>query len=156
MTADLIRITLAPAEIRQLRALLHEFVALLRDPDEGLPDALVPSAYPDDHDADAAFRAATAGDLLRRREQDAHRVLDDLAAGREPGRAGAGRGTRAIDMDHDGATAWMRTLTALRLALATRLAARGEENPDPDDAGNAVYEWLGYRLDVLVRALDAA
>lgn len=151
VTDDLVRITLAGAEIRQLRMLLDEFVALLREPDEGFARSLAPSAYPDDQDADAAFRAATAGDLRRRREQDADRVLDDLIAAGGPGRWG----TRTIDIDPDGANAWMRTLAAVRLALATRLVAGAEERPAPNDDGRAVYEWLGYRLDTLMRALDA-
>lgn len=156
MTADRVRFALSAAEVRQLRTLLHEFVGLLRDPDEALDHALAPSTYPDDQEADAAFRAATTGDLRRRREQDADRVLTDLAGGGSPGSAGSGRGARTMIVDREGAAAWMRTLTALRLALATRLGEHGGDDPepDPDDAGHVVYEWLGYRLDALVRAVD--
>jgi hypothetical protein len=156
MTADRIRFTLSAAEIRQLGTLVEEFVGLLREPDAALARSLAPSAYPDDHEADAAFRAATSDDLRRRREQDADRVLADLAGAGDPGRARSGRGTRALIIDPEGAAAWMRTLAALRRALATRLDELGADGLDPDDAAHLVYEWLGYRLDALVRAVEGA
>lgn len=150
MTAHSIRLALSAAEIRQLRTLVHEFTGLLREHD-GAPAA--PSAYPGDREADAAFRSATADDLLRRREQDADRVLADLALAGGAGRGGPGHGTRMMTVDPDGAASWMRTLTALRLALAARIDGDPDE-PGPDDAARLVYEWLGYRLDTLVRAVD--
>lgn len=154
MTADRVRFPLAAAEIRQLRTLVEEFVGLLRQPDGAPARPPAPSAYPDDPEADAAFRWATADDLRRRREQDAERVLADLATAGGSVRTGPGRDARMLTVDPDGAASWMRTLTALRLALAARTDGRDE--PHPDDAPRLVYEWLGYRLDTLVRAVDGA
>ena len=59
-----------------------------------------------------------------------------------------------VTLDHDGAAAWLRTLTALRLVLASRLGIAHEDDHDEADPRFGIYDWLGYRLDSLVRALD--
>ena len=51
--------------------------------------------------------------------------------------------------------AWLRTLTALRLVIANRLGIESDDDThDPEDPRYGVYDWLGYRLDGLVRAAD--
>ena len=49
--------------------------------------------------------------------------------------------------------AWLRTLTAVRLVIATRLGITSEEEQD-DDARFGVYNWLGFRLDGLLQAIE--
>jgi hypothetical protein len=57
-----------------------------------------------------------------------------------------------VPLDADDAAAWMRTLTAVRLVLATRL---GIETDDQvvDDPRAFLYDWLGMLLDGIVRAV---
>ena len=52
------------------------------------------------------------------------------------------------------ARAWLRTLAAIRLVLASRLGIEVAEDHDPDDPRFGIYDWLGYRLDGLVAAVD--
>ena len=148
-------------EAVHLRGLVDQFVDLLA----GTPDAaadpavrrLVPSAYPEDAAAAAQFRASTQPELLRRRTDDAAVVLADLAvAGHAedlsddvPDRALA---EFVVPLDRDHTDAWLRTLAAVRLVLASRLGIASEDDGDPDDPRYGVYEWLGYRLDGLTRA----
>lgn len=51
--------------------------------------------------------------------------------------------------------AWLRTLTAIRLVIATRLGITSDEDPGGDDR-HGIYDWLGYRLDLLIHAADEA
>ena len=43
----------------------------------------------------------------------------------------------------------MRTLTAIRLVIASRLGIEDEDDRDEDDPRFGVYDWLGYRLEGL-------
>jgi hypothetical protein len=116
----------------------------------------VPDAYPDDEEAAQEFRHATRQDLLARRSSDAQRMLADLA--------GAGALTPEADaqvddvidvaLDPDAARAWLRTLAAIRLVIASRLGIETEEDHDEDDPRFGVYDWLGYRLEGLIQAID--
>jgi len=149
-----------------LADLVSQFLELLdeggssgtRPPDDPALARLVPDAYRGDADAAREFRALTASDLLNRRRDDARAVLDDLSPG--------GRGLHTVDLSPDSLAetlpvtlttargrAWLRTLNALRLVLATRLGIEDEDDHDAGDRRFAVYDWLGYRLDGLVAAL---
>lgn len=61
-----------------------------------------------------------------------------------------------ITLDPETAQAWLRTLAAVRLVLATRLGVVEEDDHEHDDPRFGVYDWIGYRLDGLVAALDRA
>lgn len=118
---------------------------------------LMPDAYPDDDTASREFRRLTGGDLLERRAQDAATVLntlgidgDDLDPTSDPDT------TIAVALGETEALAWMRTLSAIRLVMATRLEITAEDDHDPEDPRFGVYDWIGYRLDGLVTALDRA
>ena len=56
-----------------------------------------------------------------------------------------------IRLDPDEVQAWLRTLAAIRLVLATRLGIEGADDHDEDDPRFGIYDWLGYRLDGLVQ-----
>ncbi|MEV8023204.1 DUF2017 family protein [Microbacterium sp. NPDC080220] len=120
---------------------------------------LVPDAYRDDADAAAEFRRLTQDDILERRLTDAGVVRASLRRdGRDLDPAELDR-TQAedalvVELTPEVAGAWLRTLAALRLVLAERLGATGEDHDGDGDPRFGVYEWVGYRLDVLVRALD--
>lgn len=116
---------------------------------------LVPDAYPDDSEASGEFRRLTASELLDRREQDAALVLASLTSAvdaldeHQPATA-----TMLLALDDEAVSAWMKTLTALRLVLASRLDIRTEADNDPEDPRFGVYEWLGYRLEGLLTATE--
>lgn len=118
---------------------------------------LVPDAYADDRDASREFRQITERDLLDRRAADAQAVLTSLTVrGKrlDPAKLkGDVTAVLAVTLDADAVRAWLRTLTALRLVLASRLEITSEDDHDEDDPRFGIYDWLGYRLDGLVRAV---
>lgn len=160
MTADIVLLTITRIEALHLADLVGQFAHLLDETDDAADDPavarLVPDAYPDDASAAREFRHATQHELLERRGADAQRVLTALAD------AGAltEDETLAVDdvvdiaLDPDDARAWLRTLTAIRLVIASRLGIETEADHDEDDPRFGVYDWLGYRLDGLVHAID--
>lgn len=156
------RVTLQMAVIEghQLVQLLDDLIDLLgvdRDPSDTAIERLTPSAYPDDDEAARAFRSATADDLIDRRRTDAVTVRTTIASSL-PGAEAASEEdafaqteVMATSSDLD---AWMRTLTALRLVIADRLGIEYDDEHDPDDPRYGVYDWLGYRLELVVQAAD--
>ncbi len=116
---------------------------------------LLPDAYPDDAQASREFRRLTGADLLQRRADDAATVLRtlghdgaDLDPESDPDAA------IAVALGETEALAWMRTLAAVRLVLATRLGIQTDDDHHPDDPRFGVYDWIGFRLDGLMTALD--
>ncbi|GAA4766118.1 DUF2017 family protein [Microbacterium gilvum] len=137
-------VELSAFERGHLRELVAQFAGLVagRGDDPAL-ERLTPSAYRDDAGAAAEFRGLTRDDLLSRRADDAAVVL-----------AGIDRGTQ-LELDAEETSAWLRTLAAVRLVLATRLGIdRTDDLVDRDEPRFALYDWLGYRLELLVRAAD--
>lgn len=133
---------------------MDQFLDLLRDTEIGEDaalDRLTPSVYPQDPDASAEFAEATSADLLDRRADDARVVRAGLGVAEDRAAPpGEELVVRPADVD-----AWLRTLAALRLVIAARLGVESQTPADPDDPRLGVYEWLGYRLDLLVEAADA-
>jgi len=129
---------------------------------------LFPDGYQDDDEAAADFRRFTETSLRETKSNAAATVLASLATAegaRPDGDADAevtqGEKIR-IDLDKEQATAWLRTLTDLRLALGTRLGVEeGDEehwgklpSDDPRRHVHDVYDWLGWVQETLVRALS--
>ncbi|MDZ8172366.1 DUF2017 family protein [Microbacterium xanthum] len=146
---------MTPLEAAHLSDVVGQFAELLTASAPTTDPAvarLVPDAYADDPEGAAEFRRLTQSSLLERRGEDAARVLSSLA----PLRSADPTAIEPVELPlpPDTAAAWMRCLAALRLVLAERLGIRGEDDGDPDDPRFGVYEWLGYRLDGLVQALD--
>jgi hypothetical protein len=157
-------------EAAHLAGLVTQFAELLADAESTAARdpaiaRLVPDAYADDAKAAQEFREMTESDLLERRRQDAGAVLAslgdaallpaDLEPDAEPGSEPGDQALMEVGelvLDTDAVQAWLRTLAAIRLVLASRLGIRTEEDHDADDPRFGVYEWLGYRLDGLVRA----
>ncbi|HET9871544.1 MAG TPA: DUF2017 domain-containing protein [Propionibacteriaceae bacterium] len=115
---------------------------------------LFPNPYP--HDADAAldFRRYTEHDLRTKKISDAQVVLNRLQ--------GTEQGAYPVRIPREEADEWLRTLTSVRLAVATRLGitdavAAEELSQLPDDDPRAfmmsVYDWLGFAQETLVSAL---
>ncbi|EIC08241.1 protein of unknown function DUF2017-containing protein [Microbacterium laevaniformans OR221] len=160
MTA--VRMEVSALEAAHLTDLVLQFTDLLADSIDRTDDPaiarLVPDGYRDAPDDAAEFRRLTQDDLLDRRRDDAAVVLTTLQRD--------GRTLRPEDLDRADAeveviveldagavTAWLRTLTAVRLVMATRLGITTEAEQD-DGPRFGVYNWLGFRLEGLLQAID--
>ena len=162
MTSPAVRLELATIEGVHLAHLLDEFQEMLSaDAAETAGDPaiarLAPDAYPEDTEASRAFADATHDDLLDRRLAEAAVVraaLTGFDADQDvldEQQALTGLEIRIPDAEVD---AWLRTLTALRLVLASRLGISVEDDLDEDDPRRGVYDWLGYRLEGLIQSAD--
>lgn len=161
MSDRIVVFVLPTIEANYLAGLIREFVMLLegaeQEPDAAL-DRLAPPVYRDDDEASEEFRRLTASDTINQRRSDAHVVLSALA----PHLYGDEDPPLEIDEDPEVAKIaiapgeldpWLRTLTALRLVIATRLGIDDFGEPaDPSDERVGVYDWLAYRLEGLLRA----
>lgn len=155
-----IRIQMVIVEGAQLERLVTDFIELVgseRDESDPAIARLAPDVYPDDAEASRAFSAATRQDLLDRRTVDAETVRIALSGFRaDPHSLSETEAlvTREVVIPAADVDAWMRTLTAIRLVIASRLDIRGEDDHDPDDPRYGVYDWLGYRLELVIQAAD--
>lgn len=125
---------------------------------------LFPDAYETGDDA-AQFRSLTEQGLLNRKLHDALAVTSELALGRPPAAVedgdaeGDGGGTVDALITAASLAPWVRTLTALRLAIAARIGLDAESDhprllADEETRGTVlVYDWLGAILDSLLRML---
>ncbi|HWI30366.1 MAG TPA: DUF2017 family protein [Microbacterium sp.] len=161
MSDRMLILTITRIEADHLADLVTQFSELLdetrTDADSAIDPAvarLVPDVYPDDAEASSEFRRATQSDLLGRRGQDAERVLSDLRGTVDSHTKDDAARPVDIALDEDGVRAWMRTLTAIRLVIASRLGIEDEDDRDEDDPRFGVYDWLGYRLEGLIQASE--
>ena len=115
---------------------------------------LFPDAYPNDPGASADFRRFTERDLKAAKVAEARVVLDRLAT--------TELGARDLKIPAEEVESWLRTLTSVRLAVATRLgikdAAAADElaalpDEDPRSFMVSVYDWLGFAQETLISAL---
>jgi hypothetical protein len=115
---------------------------------------LFPDAYPDDATASSDFRRFTERDLKAKKVADAQQVLDRLAA--------TELGAHDLRIPRDEVEAWLRTLTSVRLAVATRLGISDADAADelsalPEDDPRSflvsVYDWLGFAQETMINAL---
>jgi hypothetical protein len=108
---------------------------------------LYPPAFPDDPEAEAAFRDLVRADLEDDR-RDRVAVVDETLG--------------ATSLDEAQAAAWAGVLNDLRLVLGTRLGVTDETETRPidEDAPDAerriVYGYVGWLLGQFVDALAAA
>jgi len=133
-------------------------------PDDPVLQRLLPAGYRDDDEAAGEFRRFTERGLREGKIANARLLLASLRAG---GMAEVSEAADAetvdqveVDLDAAGVQAWLRTLTDIRLALATRLGIDDDEHHwdhDPDDPAavmHDVYDWLGFVQETLVQAID--
>ena len=114
---------------------------------------LLPNAYADD-EASAEFRRYTESTLRDKKRAHAMAMRSNLI----------NAGDNAIDLDHEGAMAWLGGMNDIRLALGVRLKIEDNSQAQqdrlellkPDDplrAVYAVYTWLGWLQESLIQAL---
>lgn len=114
---------------------------------------LFPDAYRDDSAASAEFRRFSQADQRDEKLNSAVVVIADLNQ--------VGRDRRCVVADEH-VEDWLKTLTALRLALSVRLGIasaadqdRLAELPDSDPSTSvfSIYEWLGWVQESLLDCL---
>jgi hypothetical protein len=160
MTARIVALELTRLEAAHLSGLVGQFAELVDGADSSGGDPAIERLAPDAYEeADAAreFRSLTEADLLDRRRDDAATVLASLSEASDlpddPDDP-ALLETVVIVLDESAVGAWLRTLAAIRLVLATRLGITDTDEHDSADPRFGIYDWLGYRLDGLVKAVD--
>lgn len=161
-------------EVLHLAGLTTQFIDLLDATGVAADDPavarLVPDAYADDAEASREFRDVTETDLLARRREDAAVVLaalhpllgdpEDAEADEDEDAAESEDVDPALleslplALGTDEVPSWLRTLAAIRLVLASRLGIDEDDDHDERDPRFGVYDWVGYRLDSLVRAVS--
>ena len=110
-----LRRPLQPEEVKVLRQVATEVVALLTDGfdrDDPVVERLFPDVYRDDPAGAADLRQYTEGDL---------KTGQDRPGRRDAGGAAVGSGGTDVALDEESAEAWLRALNDVRLALGTRL-----------------------------------
>lgn len=122
--------------------------------DDPVLQRLFPDAYPHDARASSDFRRFTERELKTTKITDAQVVLDRLAA--------TDLGSVELRIPAAEVQAWLRTLTSVRIAVATRLGITDAESAeelaelseeDPRAFMVSVYDWLGFAQETLISAL---
>jgi hypothetical protein len=119
-------------------------------PDDEVLLRLLPNAYSDQVDA-AEFRRYTESTLRAKKSVHAMSMHTDLMDSPDG----------CIDIDHEGANAWLGAMNDIRLALGVRLKVQSNSYEEleilaPDDPMRgvyAVYSWLGWLQESLIQAL---
>ncbi|MEV7768775.1 DUF2017 family protein [Microbacterium sp. NPDC086615] len=157
MSDKIVVLEISGLEALHLAGIVGQFRDVVTDTqrsDDPAVARLLPDAYPDDEEATREFRRLTGDDLLGRRAADAEVILRTLGMDGGAHDHGDPDATLTIALGEDEALSWMRTLSAVRLVMATRLGIHSEDDHQPDDPRFGIYDWIGYRLDGLVTALD--
>ena len=153
-----------PASEDPLEA-MFDFTGPTTAPDDPVLARLFPSAYAHDDEAAGEFRRFTEGTLRTEKASGAGAIIDALENAGLPGQLTSDEDGIEIEVELDMASArtWMKSLTDIRLALATRLGVEeGDEElwwsmpeDDPRRHVHDIYEWVGELQETLVRAVTA-
>jgi len=123
-------------------------------PDDPAVRRLLPDAYRDDPEAAAEFRRYTDLTLRDEMAADIAVVRADLLSLAAP--------PHQLTLTDESAEAWLRVLNRLRLVLAVRLGIETAHDhevleyidpADPRAEAFMLYEWIGYLLGSVLRAL---
>lgn len=140
----LIRLELEAEEAGLLGVLAQQFVDTVTEPeldDAALLLRLFPDAYPGDGEASAEFRRYTRDELEQRKVEAAEQISGTAVEG-------------TVLLDAQTSASWVRSLTDLRMMVATRLGIREDgDEPEPGPLAD-IYGWLGELQWVLVDLLD--
>jgi len=132
-------------------------------PDDPALARLFPDAYETD-DESSQFRRVTEQSLLNRKLQDALFVSGELGVDTLAGLDGSEVPRDAIEVEitRESLAAWIRSLTALRLAIAARIGLVAEsdharlEQREETRGTVLVYDWLAAIIDSMLRIVDSA
>ena len=123
-------------------------------PEDPAVRRLLPDAYRDDPEAAAEFRRYTDLTLRDEMAADIAVVQADLLSLAAP--------PHQLTLTDESAEAWLRVLNRLRLVLAVRLGIETAHDhevleyidpADPRAEAFMLYEWIGYLLGSVLRAL---
>ena len=108
---------------------------------------LLPDAYRDDEEAAQEFRRFTEQGLTDRKIVNARMVIRSLESGGE------------VELDTVGQQAWLRTLSDIRLIIASRLGIEtdddhGRDESDDDLMMRDIYDWLAGVQGSLIESLE--
>lgn len=150
----------AGSDAQLLANLATQIAGLLagRDELENDPaiERLLPDAYRDSETDAAEFRRFTEEELADDKIRRALGMAETLTP--EGASDDASEHPIRITLDEVAALDWMRTLTDIRLALATRLGIVDDTSPimvdDESQLTLAIYTWLGQLQWALVRTVD--
>lgn len=142
---------------------MFDFSGPTTEPDDPVLARLFPTAYPDDEEAASEFRRFTEGGLRDGKAKAAISIIDALEEAGLPPELSEDGLMIDVELEEPSAETWMRSLTDLRLALATRLEVEeGDEDywhslpeDDPRAQAHDIYEWVGYLQETLVGALSS-
>lgn len=141
---------------------LLDFTGPTTEPEDPVLARLFPTAYPDDEEAAGEFRRFTEGGLRDGKAANAGLIIDQLEEAGLPAELEEDGLWIDVELDRAQGSAWMRSFTDIRLALATRLGVEeGDEeywaslgDDDPRTHVHDIYEWVGYLQETLVAALS--
>ncbi len=144
-----------------LEAML-DFSGPTTEPEDPVLRRLFPTAYPDDEEAAAEFRRFTEGTLRDGKAAAASSIIDSLEDAGLPPTLEEGGLMIDVELSPGEAETWLRSLTDVRLALATRLGVEEDDedywlslsDDDPRAQAHDIYDWVGYLQETLVAALS--
>jgi hypothetical protein len=148
-------------ETDPLEAML-DFTGPTTVPDDPVLARLFPTAYRDDEDAAGEFRRFTETELRSGKADNAARVIDTLEEAGLPPQLEGEDLVIDVELPEDAALGWLKSMTDMRLALASRLdITEGDEDywetlPEDDPRAHVhdIYDWLGFLQESLVRAVQ--
>jgi hypothetical protein len=138
------RVDLADNERRVLGVLLSDLRDLLLEGNDPSLRRLFPPAYGDDEQRNEEYQALAHDELLQRQlggiDLMAHTLEQD-------------------SLDREQLGDWLRVENELRLVLGTQLDVTEDEGPaigpdDPEGPRKHLYDYLGWLLDDIVKALS--
>ena len=144
----------ADATADPLEAMVGLSGASVEAPDDPAVKRLLPDAYSDD--------APAAGEFRRLMDAELRQIKTGALTDVSTAAATAGGQTVVLRLEAEQAERWLQALTDIRLVVGTRL----DVTEDPADMWNAlepedprvpllaVYDWLGWLQESIVRALD--
>jgi hypothetical protein len=140
---------------------LLEFDGPLSTPEDPVLARLLPDAYSDD-EAAGEFRRYTERGLRDQKAEQGRQVIRDLEEAGLPVEVDEAEEQIELDLAAEQSQVWLRCLTDVRLALATRLGVEEDDEDywdslaedDPRTYLHDVYDWLGYVQETLVHALS--
>jgi Domain of unknown function (DUF2017) len=140
-------------------------------PEDPVLRRLLPDAYRDDEEGASDFRRFTERGLREGKAHNAQVVIESLisggmaepvAADAEADSGGTAQPVVEVELTAEAAQSWLRALTDIRLALATRLGIEQDDEErwaslaedDPASYVHDIYDWLGFVQETLVQAVD--